>query len=90
MIKHLNIKIYGRVQGIGFRMSAQNMAAKLNITGFVRNEEDGTVYIEAEGEEGNLKQFLSWCYKGPLMAKVEKIESEFSGKINNFESFEIY
>lgn len=89
-MKHLNIKIYGRVQGIGFRMSAQNMAVKLNINGFVRNEEDGTVYMEAEGEEENLKHFLSWCYKGPLMAKVEKVESEFSKDIINFKSFNIF
>lgn len=45
-MKHISIRIYGRVQGVGFRVSAQKKADELGITGFVRNEPDGTVYLE--------------------------------------------
>ena len=74
MLKHLNIKILGRVQGVFFRHSAKQKAEELNIKGFARNEPDGAVYIEAEGIEENLKQFLDWCHYGPLLASVKKLE----------------
>lgn len=89
-MKHLNIKIFGFVQGVFFRFSAQEKAKILGINGFVRNESDGTVYIEAEGEEDDLRQFLNWCHKGPSGARVEKVESEFSSKIKNFADFNTY
>jgi len=89
MLKHLNIKIFGRVQGVFFRHSAKQKAEELNIKGFVRNEPDGTVYIEAEGEEENLKQFLDWCHQGPILASVKKVEFEFKSEIKNFSEFVI-
>lgn len=89
-MQHLNIKIFGRVQGVFFRLSAQYTAKKLSITGFVRNESDGTVYIEAEGKEENLQKFLTWCKKGPPWALVENIDFEYSTKLNNFPSFVIF
>lgn len=88
--KHLNIKIYGRVQGVGFRVSAKRKAEELKLRGFVRNEPDGTVDIEAEGEEENLEKFLEWCKKGTLFARVEKVNFEYSIKLNNYSSFQIY
>lgn len=87
MLKHLNIKIFGLVQGVFFRDAAKEKADKLNIYGFVKNESNGTVYIEAEGEEENLKEFLNWCRVGPASSQVEKVEFEFSGHIMNFSDF---
>lgn len=63
MAKHLEIKVYGKVQGVSFRNFASQKAHELAILGFVRNEMNGTVYIEAEGEEENLRRFLDWCRK---------------------------
>lgn len=57
-IKHLNIKIYGQVQGVFFRASAKEEAEKLGVKIFPRNETDGSVFIEAEGEEEKLKKFV--------------------------------
>lgn len=85
-MKHINIKIYGQVQGVFFRSSAKEGAEKLNIKGFARNENDGSVYIEAEGTSENLDKFLSWCKKGPEAAEVEKIEVS-EGSIKNFSEF---
>jgi len=88
MRKHLNIKIFGFVQGVLFRDSARNKAEGLNIEGFVRNELDGTVYIEAEGEEGDLKKFLEWCRQGPGSARVEDVDVK-EGEVRGFKEFSI-
>jgi acylphosphatase len=86
-MKHYNIKIYGRVHGVGFRWSAKHKAKALNIFGFVQNEAEGTVYLEAEGEERNLLTFIEWCRRGPLFAHVERLEFEEKTPVgyNNFE-----
>ena len=86
MIKHLNIKVYGLVQGVFFRTIAREQANKLGITGFARNESDGSVYIEAEGEKEKLDEFVKWCKVGPTSAKVDKVEVT-EGEIKNFSEF---
>jgi acylphosphatase len=88
-MKHLNIRIYGNVQGVGFRYYAQENAEKLGLKGFTCNKEDGTVYIEAEGKEEDLEKFLDWCHKGPAFARVERVEFEYTGNLKNFEDFNI-
>ena len=87
MAKHLNIKIYGQVQGVFFRVSAQEKAKDLGISGFTRNEKDGSVYIEVEGEKENLDKFVDWCKDGPEKASVEKIDLT-KGPLKNFKNFE--
>jgi len=89
MIKHLNIKIYGLVQGVFFRHSARLKALEFKLVGFIKNQPDGSVYLEVEGDENNLKYFLSWCYQGPSSARVNKVESEFTDKIKGYHNFEI-
>ena len=74
----MKIKVYGRVQGVGFRYAVAEKARALGVTASPRNEPDGSVYIEAQGEETALKKFLAWCRKGPWFAKVERVESEWS------------
>lgn len=89
MKKHFNIKVYGLVQGIFFRVSAQKEAQKLNIAGFAQNEQDGSVYIEAEGGKENLDKFIKWCNIGPSMAQVEKVVVT-DDKLKNFSKFQAY
>ncbi len=88
MTKHFNITIKGKVQGVFFRASAKQMADLLGIKGFVRNEPNEGVYIEAEGEEELLIKFTQWCHHGPNRAEVEKV-SITDGTVANFEGFEI-
>ncbi len=93
--KFLRIKIFGRVQGVFFRHTAKIKADESGLKGLARNEDDGSVYIEAEGDEKNLKRFLEWCKKGPPLANVERIEFSYgkaclpagrrTGKFENFE-----
>ena len=89
MRKLVKIKISGRVQGVFFRFYAQEVAGRLGIAGLARNEPDGTVYIEAQGEEDALREFLGWCESGPPLAKVEKVESSFEPKTRDYREFKV-
>jgi len=87
-MQHYNIKISGRVQGVGFRYSARNMAKTYAIKGFVKNDYDGAVYIEAEGDEENLRHFIRWCRNGPSSGRVNEISVE-PGEFQDFKSFSV-
>ena len=87
-MKHYCIKVYGKVQGVFFRDSTRKKAGELALTGFVRNEPDGSVYIEVEGEDIELEKFVSWCNAGPSNAKVEHVEIRESS-IKIFKDFKI-
>jgi len=69
----LKIKVFGRVQGVFYRASAQTMANELKIAGMIYNEPDGSVYIEAVGSRKQLDEFVLWCGKGPKGALVNNI-----------------
>ena len=87
-IQHYNIKITGKVQGVGFRFSSMEAAYRIGVVGFVKNLNADQVYIEAEGSEAVMQRFLDWCHKGPLGSRVEKLEAN-EGAIRNFTSFDI-
>lgn len=76
-MKSVAIRIYGRVQGVGFRYHTQQIAQKLNINGLVKNMMDGSVYIEASGTESDMDQFILWCHNGPKWAYVEQVDISF-------------
>jgi len=88
MKKHINITIMGRVHGVGFRFSCMEAAYRIGIKGIVRNKSNGSVYVEAEGEEDKLTKFREWCRKGPLWSKIYKIDEE-DGELKNYKTFEI-
>jgi acylphosphatase len=72
----LAIRVSGTVQGVFYRRSAASQAEELGLVGFVRNEPDGSVYIEAEGDESAIDAFLQWAEVGPPAAIVEDISTE--------------
>ena len=82
------IKISGTVQGVFFRQSTRDKAQELDIKGWVRNCEDGSVEVEAEGDEMMLKVFVNWCHRGPQRAVVKEVESK-SIPVKNHTNFEI-
>ena len=85
---HNEITISGVVQGVGFRFSARNAARIYGISGYVMNLPDGSVFIEAEGPEFNINQFIKWCYEGPPSARIENV-SIHESKLKDFKTFEI-
>jgi acylphosphatase len=88
MLVHKNIKVYGKVQGVFFRASTQQIANQLDIKGTVKNEADNSVSIEAEGEEQAVEKFIEWSKKGPPAAKVTKADIS-DGQIMGYKSFEV-
>ena len=88
MIKRVTIQVFGRVQGVFFRSQSTKKANKLNLTGWVGNEPDGSVEIMAEGEEENLEKLIEWTKRGPLLARVDKVEVKWEEGKGEFEKFE--
>ena len=85
--KAVILKVYGKVQGVGFRFYTQKKAQELMLKGFAQNKPDGSVYIEAEGNADKLELFILWCNDGPSWARVTKVEQQFVpvlGKENGF------
>jgi acylphosphatase len=86
-MKHINIIVFGRVQGVGFRHATKQQAHNLGLNGFVKNQYNGTVYIEAEGENAALNHFVLWCRQGPPYAEVDNLDVT-DGEIKGFSGFE--
>ncbi len=79
--------ITGNVQGVGYRYSMYYAAKNYNVTGWVRNRNDGSVEAMVEGEEKNVRDFVLWAWKGPSLCKVENVE--MTETIGHFDAFEI-
>lgn len=62
------------MQGVFFRAETQDRAASLGLGGWVRNNPDGTVEAEFEGERERVESMIDWCRKGPALAEVEHLE----------------
>lgn len=73
-MKRVRISVYGQVQGVGFRYYAMLEAQRLELVGFVKNERNGSVTIEVQGERDDLEAFMRWCSAGPDAAAVEKCD----------------
>jgi len=73
-MKCLQITIRGKVQGVWFRVSTRNKAQELGVFGIVKNQADGSVYVEVEGDEDILKNFIEWCYEGSEFSRVDTVE----------------
>ena len=89
MERRVEIRIYGHVQGVLFRYFVAKNAQKLGIKGLVRNADDGTVNIIAEGEEEKLFLLIEQCEEGPRLAEVKKVGVSWSPKTGEFQNFDI-
>jgi acylphosphatase len=89
MVKHIIIVVTGKVQGVYYRASAATKAKELGVKGFVRNEPDGSVCLEAEALSQVLDEFVNWCRKGPPSAKVEQCMVK-DGNLKFFKDFSIH
>lgn len=87
-MKSVSITVTGKVQGVFFRASAKDTADRLSVKGSAQNMPDGSVYIEAEGDEENLKQFIGWCKQGPPRASVSNV-NVVEAEPKNFQRFDI-
>ena len=72
-MKRIHISIYGHIQGVFFRANIKELALRLKINGWVRNTLDGAVEAVFEGDDKDIEKMLSYCNKGPVGSKVEKV-----------------
>ncbi len=79
----------GRVQGVGFRFTVADVAAKREVTGFVRNEWDGSVYVEAEGRKSELEAFMQDIYRSHVRAGIRHEHREWKEATGTYKRFEI-
>lgn len=88
-MKRITIQVTGKVQGVFYRASTVTKAQQLNLKGFVRNEPDGNVCIEAEGDEEKLNELIAWCRIGPPRARVDEVVVETQATLAGFSDFRI-
>ncbi len=69
----VQVRVSGRVQGVAFRWEAQHAAQKLGVTGWVRNEPDGSVTAHVEGESDAVNDMVVWLRAGPPAARVTNV-----------------
>ncbi len=87
---HIKFKanIYGQVQGVGFRYTTVHLAKQIGVNGIVKNENDGSVYVEATGENEKIKHFIQELAKGPSpSAVVDKVEVTYDDSIPDYNGF---
>ena len=86
--KNKVLKVIGTVQGVFYRATAYELAMKLALKGFVMNQLDGSVLIEAEGTEEQLNQLIVWCKRGPKHATVTEVII-VEGELKGYTDFQI-
>lgn len=86
---HYEIKISGRVQGVGFRYYTRQKANEFGITGWVKNTVGRDVIIVAEGGKADLDTFVDWVKSGPPLSRVDKIIIDRFCETVGYPTFEI-
>src|SRR5438132_10550786 len=94
MADHINMErlhaiVRGDVQGVGFRYFVQRKAQQLGLRGWVRNNDDGTVELVAEGGRGELEQLKRALEEGPRLARVDRVETRWSEAAGGLDRFDL-
>ena len=69
----VQLLIKGEVQGVFYRATARQIAARIGITGWIKNTREGNVEAIVSGTEEQLQKFITWCKKGPEKAVVDEV-----------------
>ena len=85
----LTARIRGRVQGVAYRAHAREEGKRLGLHGWVRNRDDGSVELVAEGPRESLEEMLLWCRTGPRFARVDGIDVDWDDPRDDVGPFEI-
>jgi acylphosphatase len=87
--KAFSARVHGQVQGVGFRYSTRSQAKRLGVRGFVRNERDGTVRVDCEGNPKAVEQMASWLKEGPRMARVTDVDFTWRDEEQGYARFTV-
>jgi len=77
----VEVVVTGRVQGVAFRWYAEQEARRRGVTGWVRNEPDGSVAGHFEGPAADVEALVAWCHQGPSRAHVDRVEVRLESPI---------
>jgi acylphosphatase len=88
-VERLHGVVHGDVQGVGFRYFLYRKAAQLGLAGWVRNNGDGTVEFVAEGPRRDLDELKRASEEGPPLARVSRIEAQWSSATGGLEGFDL-
>ena len=88
MLRNYRIQVKGKVQGVAYRFNTLIKAQGLGLNGYVKNDFQGGVLIEAEGDEEAINKLINWCQVGPPLADVTELMVE-EIETKNYSSFEI-
>ncbi|MBI4596826.1 MAG: acylphosphatase [Candidatus Omnitrophica bacterium] len=89
MKKRVHVFYSGRVQGVGFRMTAEEIARQFGVVGWVKNLREGRVELIGEAEEDTLKQFLEAVRASPMKNFIQQVDLTWSSASETFDDFEI-
>jgi acylphosphatase len=89
MANRVRIRVRGRVQGVSFRAATRDEAQSRGLTGWVRNDPDGSVLLEAQGDPAQVAALQAWCAHGPPAARVTGLEPEAIDPLASEQHFEI-
>ncbi|MBI4355275.1 MAG: acylphosphatase [Candidatus Omnitrophica bacterium] len=89
MYKRVHVYYGGRVQGVGFRMTAEEIARQLGVTGWAKNLRDGRVEVVVEGEEAILNEFLAAIRTSAMKNFIHRVELSWSHATGEFHEFDI-
>lgn len=88
-MKRVHLIISGDVVGVGYRSWVRRQAEDLEITGWVKNRQDNTVEIVADGNQGILEEFIKRCRRGPDVSWVEHVSVSWEKATNAFSTFQV-
>jgi len=81
--------ITGKVQGVQYRVYAQDSAVELDLVGYVKNLPNGTVEVLAQGMPDTLKEFVEYLYEGSLSSAVESVSVDWQTAEKTFTEFSV-
>ena len=87
--RRARVVVHGMVQGVGFRYSCHREAARNGLTGWVRNNWNGTVEAVFEGAQEDVESMIAWCRQGPISAEVRSVDVEWEEATGEYDSFGI-
>ena len=83
----LRAVVHGRVQGVGYRLFVVDTASRLGLTGFARNQSNGSVEVVAEGPQAGLDALLAELRRGPTLARVDRVDASWAAFTGDYTGF---
>ncbi len=88
-MKRMHMVVQGMVQGVGFRYHVAQWASLYRINGWVRNNSDGTVEVDAQGDDEDMALFLECVRRGPHFSRVDKLAIKEIQNLENYKTFSV-